>query len=134
MMLGMVDARLIRMLMGVQLVAMRDMRMVRGLFMVAGFVMAGRFVVVLGGLFVVLGGLAMMFSAFVSCRHIHVLREVITLRGQPAGVFMQNPPADPALYTRRHESPVDKYICNNFSHVNLYSIESNTSKNIVLYL
>lgn len=81
MMLGMVDARLIRMLMGVQLVAMRDMRMVRGLFVVAGFVMAGRFVVVLGGLFMMLGGLAMMFSAFVSCRHIHVLREVITLRG-----------------------------------------------------
>ena len=79
MMLGVVNARLVRMLVRMQLVAMRDMRMVRRLFMVAGFVMVGRFVVVLGGLFMMLGGLAMMFSAFVTCRHIHVLHEVITL-------------------------------------------------------
>ena len=75
-MLGVVNARLVRMLMGMQLVAMRDMRMVCGLFVVAGFVMVGRFVMMLGGLFMMLGGLAMMFSAFVSCRHIHVLREI----------------------------------------------------------
>ena len=42
------------------------------------FVLSG-FVMMLGGLFVMMGGLAMMFSAFVSCRHIHVLREVVTL-------------------------------------------------------
>ncbi len=61
-MLG-VNARLVRMLMRMQLVAMRDMGVVRGLFMVAGFVMVCRLVVMLGGLFMVFGGLAMMFSA-----------------------------------------------------------------------
>ena len=76
---GVVDARLVGMLVRVQLVAMRDMRMMGRLFMVARFVVFGGFVMMLGGLFVMVSGLAMMFSAFVTCRHIHVLHEVITL-------------------------------------------------------
>ena len=79
MMLGVVNARLVGMLVRVQLVAMRDLRMMGRLFMVARFVVFGGFVMMLGGLFVMVGGLAVMFSTFVSCRHIHVLREVITL-------------------------------------------------------
>jgi hypothetical protein len=76
---GMVDARLVGMLMGMQAMGVGDMGVMRGLFMIAGFVMFRRFVMMTGSLFVVMGGLPMMFSAFVSCRHIHVLREVITL-------------------------------------------------------
>ncbi|HEX4507097.1 MAG TPA: hypothetical protein VH722_15310 [Alphaproteobacteria bacterium] len=73
------DARLVGMLMGMQAVAVRDMGVVRRLMVVARLVMACRFVMVPGGLLVVMGGLAVMFSAFVTCRHIHVLRKVITL-------------------------------------------------------
>jgi hypothetical protein len=76
---GVVDARLVGMLMGVQAVAVRHMGVMRRLVMVARLIMAGGFMMMLGGLFVMVSGLAMMFSAFVTCRHIHVLHEVITL-------------------------------------------------------
>jgi hypothetical protein len=79
MMLGVVNAGLVGMLVRMQLMAMRDMRMMGRLFMVACFMVLGGFMMMLGGLFVMMGGLAVMFSTFVSCRHIHVLREVITL-------------------------------------------------------
>jgi hypothetical protein len=79
MMLGVVNAGLVGMLVRMQLMAMRDMRMMGRLFMVACFMVLGGFMLMLGGLFVMMGGLAVMFSTFVSCRHIHVLREVITL-------------------------------------------------------
>jgi hypothetical protein len=90
---GMVDARLVGMLMGMQAVGVRDMGVMGGLLMVAGLVMIRRFVMMAGGLFVVMGGLPVMFSTFVSCRHIHVLREVITLEtiGNPA-LLLSGPP------------------------------------------
>ena len=84
---GVVDARLVGMLMGMQAVAVGNVGVVGvvgRLVVVARLIMLGGFVMVLGGLFVVMGGLAVMFSAFVSCRHIHVLREVITLSDRPA--------------------------------------------------
>ena len=76
---GMVDARLVGMLVGMQAVAVRDVGVVGRLVMVARLMMACGFVMMLGGQLVMMSGLAVMFSAFVTCRHIHVLREVITL-------------------------------------------------------
>jgi hypothetical protein len=76
---GMLDAGLVGMLLRMQTMGVGDMGMMGGLFMVARFVMIGRFVMMPGGFFVIFRGAAMMFSTFVSCRHIHVLREVITL-------------------------------------------------------
>jgi hypothetical protein len=76
---GVVDARLVGMLVGMQAVAVCDMGVMRRLVVVARLMMVGGFMVMLGGLLVVMSGLAMMFSAFVTCRHIDVLLEVITL-------------------------------------------------------
>jgi hypothetical protein len=50
------------MVFGMQMMAMRDVGMVGGLFMIAGFMMLGGFSVVLAGFFVVLGGLLVMFN------------------------------------------------------------------------
>ena len=50
---------------GVQMVAVRDLRMVRGLFMVAGFVMFGRFAMMLGRVLVMVGGVLVMLMNLV---------------------------------------------------------------------
>jgi hypothetical protein len=52
---------------GVREVPVRDVRMVPGQHMVAGFVMLRGFAVVLGCVLMVLGCLMMMRSAFVIC-------------------------------------------------------------------
>lgn len=53
-----------RVMRGVDRVAMRHMRVVAGLAVVAGFVMIGRRPVVRGGMFVVLGCFAMVICGF----------------------------------------------------------------------
>ncbi len=107
MLLGVMNARLVGMLVRVQLVAMRDMRMMGCLLMVARLVMFRGFVMMLGGLLVMVGGLAMMFSAFVSCRHIHVLREVITLRDQQVIGISRESTCCSGVYILIYESMVD---------------------------
>jgi hypothetical protein len=50
-------------------VPVRDVRVVPGLHMVAGFMMLGGFTVVLGRVFMVLGGLTMMGCALVTIHY-----------------------------------------------------------------
>ena len=51
---------------GVQRVPMCDVRVMRGFFMVAGFMMRRGFAVMLGGVLVMLRGLLVVFATFVS--------------------------------------------------------------------
>ncbi len=56
--------RFFRMVLGVKRVGVGHMRMMRRLFVVAGFVMLGGFVMVLGGVFVVFGGFLVVLAGF----------------------------------------------------------------------
>jgi hypothetical protein len=66
---GVVDGGVFRVDLRVQLVAMGDLRMVRRSLVFPGFIMLGRGMMMLGGLFVMVRRAAVMFSAFVSNRH-----------------------------------------------------------------
>jgi hypothetical protein len=94
---GVVDARLVGMLIGVQAMAVRHMGMMGRLVVVACLMVAGGFVMVLGGLLVVMSGLAMMIGAFVTSRHIRVLRKIITLSDRSAVDLYENLLADLAI-------------------------------------
>jgi hypothetical protein len=51
-------------MLGVNMMALRDVRVVPGGFMIAALVMIGRRLMVLGGMFVMLSGFAMMLDSF----------------------------------------------------------------------
>ncbi len=72
--LGVMDAGLVCMLVGMQTVTVRDMGVMRGFFVVAVFIMIRSFAMMDRRFFVMLGGFAMMFSAFMNRRHEIVLR------------------------------------------------------------
>ena len=57
-------ARLFGVVLGVGMMAMRDMSMVAGFFMISGSVMLGRCAMVFRGVLVMIGGFQMMFFAF----------------------------------------------------------------------
>jgi hypothetical protein len=61
-MFGVVTARLGVMLLGVAGMAMRAVGVMRGLLVIAGFVVLGGFAVMLGGVLVMFGGLVMMLD------------------------------------------------------------------------
>jgi hypothetical protein len=63
-MLGVVLARLARMVAGVSVVAAGGVGMVGGFFVLAGVVLLGRVAMVLGGVFVMFGRLAVMFAGW----------------------------------------------------------------------
>ena len=65
-MLGVVTARLDMMMFGVAGVAVGGVGVMRGLLVIAGFVVLGGFAMMLGGVFVMLGGLVMVLDAHVS--------------------------------------------------------------------
>jgi hypothetical protein len=104
---GVVKARLVGMIVRMQAVAVRHMSVMRRLVMVARLVMRSGLMMMLGGLLMVVSGLAVMVSAFVRCRHIHVLREVITLRNRPAIGFYESFSLVWRLYTPEIESIID---------------------------
>ncbi|SDP18134.1 hypothetical protein [Afipia sp. GAS231] len=60
--LGVVTARLGVMFFGVAGMAVGAMRVVRRLFVIAGFVVLGGFTVMLGGMLVMFGGFVVMFD------------------------------------------------------------------------
>jgi len=57
-------ARLFGVILGVRVMAMRDVGMVAGLFMISGGVMFGRGAMMFRGMLVMLGGFQMMFFTF----------------------------------------------------------------------
>jgi hypothetical protein len=63
---GVVLAGLFGMMRGVQRMAVRDMGMVAGLFMIARLVVPGGFAVMFGGLFVMFGSLTVMLRSWMS--------------------------------------------------------------------
>jgi hypothetical protein len=69
-MLGVSTARLGMVLFGVAGMAVGAMSMVRGLLVVAGFVVLGGFAVMLGGVLMMFGGLLVMFG----CVFAHLVR------------------------------------------------------------
>jgi hypothetical protein len=73
--LGMQFRRLMVMLGGPQMMPVRDLGMVRGLFVIAGLVMFGGFTVVLGGVVVMVRGMFVMFVdvVFVQILAVHRL-------------------------------------------------------------
>ena len=72
-MLGVMTAGLDVMMLGVAGVAMRAVRVMSRLFVIAGFMMPGGFAVVLGGMLVVFGGFAVMIDSLL--RHGEPLSE-----------------------------------------------------------
>ena len=64
-MLGVVTARLMMMMLGMAGMAMRGMGMMRGLLMIAAFVMFCGLAMMLCGMLVMLGGLVMMLDTLV---------------------------------------------------------------------
>jgi len=67
--LGVQLAGLARMVLGVKVMAVRDMRMVRRLLAVVVAVMLGRVAVVLGGELVVMGGLGVVLGKLLAMFH-----------------------------------------------------------------
>jgi hypothetical protein len=72
--LGVKQAGFVRVLVRLQTMAMGNMRVMGGLFMVAVFVVIRGFAMMDRRFFVMLGGFAVMFRAFMSRRHEIVLR------------------------------------------------------------
>jgi hypothetical protein len=66
-------ARLFRMVLGMQMVAVRGMRMVGRLGMVAGVMVGGGVFVMLGSLLVMLGGLGVVVGCILGGRHAGLL-------------------------------------------------------------
>ena len=64
-MLGVVTARLMMMMLGMAGMAMRGMGMMRGLLMIAAFVVLGGLTMMLRRMLVMLGGLVMMLDTLV---------------------------------------------------------------------
>ncbi len=72
--------RFIRMLSGMEMVTMRNVGMVSGLFVVASLVLLGRFAMMLGGMLVVLCCHLVMFDALILC-HFHwvlLFRQIVS--------------------------------------------------------
>jgi hypothetical protein len=62
-------ASFLSMISGVQMVTVRNVSMVPGLFGITGFVMLGRFTMMVGGKFVMFGCALVMLRAFMFCHY-----------------------------------------------------------------